>query len=600
MKAKKWLCIALILIFVGAGIAGLVQTSFLNVKVVDVVLETDTGTLTGYLMIPKTATASSPAPAIVTSHGYLNNREMQDLNYVELSRRGFVVFAMDAYSHGDSSVSVDGKGPEISRRTGGMVDAVEYLYGLDFVDKTRIGVTGHSMGGGYADATARYYTELEANGQGENKIAAALIVGNVPSGLQQFAPYNCELGIIAGRFDEFFIVTVKGSMITILDNPVAKGLVSLHTGKAVTDTLVEGQRYVNGTTGYGIRMWAPWQTHPWNHFSVIACAHAIEFFDAALGAPKPIAPGNQIWPVKELFNCIALVGFFLLLVPLAECLMETKFFAELKAKETPALLPAPKKGTYLWTNLVNTVLAGILIIPLIAVGFLFMVNPFWPQDTTGGIALWSAVCGLLALLFMRLGGFRPFKEPKECGIAVGGQKIGKSILLSCIVVCIAFATVFVTDWLFKTDFRIWTFAIRAFSANKIWVAVKYLPFFLIYYLINSLAVSRNRIDGWSETKQILMSCLWNVLGILLFVALQYIPLMINGMTFFGAIMSGSLASAGALFPLLMFPVVPILCIAAAIGVKLYRKTGNIWIAGLINAMVVTMLTVANTSFSFPF
>ena len=72
------------------------------------------------------------------------------------------------------------------------------------------------------------------------------------------------------------------------------------------------------------------------------------------------------------------------------------------------------------------------------------------------------------------------------------------------------------------------------------------------------------------------------------------------MTFFGIIMSGSLASAGALFPLLMFPVVPILCIAAAIGIKLYRRTGNAWIAGLINGMTVTMLTVANTSFSFPY
>ena len=39
----------------------------------------------------------NPAPAIVTSHGYLNNKEMQDLNYVELARRGFVVFAIKLY-----------------------------------------------------------------------------------------------------------------------------------------------------------------------------------------------------------------------------------------------------------------------------------------------------------------------------------------------------------------------------------------------------------------------------------------------------------------------------------------------------------------------
>lgn len=600
MKAKKWLIVALIMIFVGTGVAGLVQSSFGKVRIVDVVLETDTGTFTGYLLVPETATADNPAPAIVTSHGYLNNKEMQDLNYVELARRGFVVFAMDAYSHGNSSVAVAGKGSDISRATGGMVDAVEYLCTLDFVDASRIGVTGHSMGGGYADKTAKYYSQLAASGAGDNKIAAALIVGNVPSGLQEFAPYDCELGIIAGRFDEFFIVTVKGSMIEILDNPVAKGLFALQTGQPFTDTIIEGQRYVNTATGHGIRMWAPWQTHPWNHFSQIAAAHAIEFFDDALGAPIHIAPTNQIWWIKELFNCIALLGFFLLLVPLAECLMGTRFFAELKAAKEPALLAQGSRGKYIGTSLANTILAGILIIPMIAIGFLFLVNPIWPQDTTGGIGLWSVACGLVALLFLRIAGFRPIKQAKEAGIAIGWGKFGKSLLLALIVTCVAFGMVFITNWLFKTDFRIWTFAVRAFSAAKVWVAVKYLPFFLVFYVVNSIAVSRNRFQGWSEGKQIAISCLWNVLGILLFEALQYVPLAINGMTFFGAVLSGSLASAGALFPLLMFPVVPILCFAAAIAIKLYKKTGNVWIAGFINAMVVTMLTVANTSFSFPY
>ena len=54
-----------------------------------------------------------------------------------------------------------------------MTDAVEYLSTLDFVDPSRIGVTGHSMGGGYADATARYYTKQAKDGLGENKVAAA-------------------------------------------------------------------------------------------------------------------------------------------------------------------------------------------------------------------------------------------------------------------------------------------------------------------------------------------------------------------------------------------------------------------------------------------
>ena len=82
--------------------------------------------------------------------------------------------------------------------------------------------------------------------------------------------------------------------------------------------------------------------------------------------------------------------------------------------------------------------------------------------------------------------------------------------------------------------------------------------------------------------------------------MQYIPLLINGMTFFGSILSGPLAAAGALFPILVFPFIPILAIAAVIGIKLFDLTGNIYLSGFVNALVITMLTVANTAFKFPY
>ena len=163
-----------------------------------------------------------------------------------------------------------------------------------------------------------------------------------------------------------------------------------------------------------------------------------------------------------------------------------------------------------------------------------------------------------------------------------------------------FATVFVSDWLFKTDFRIWSFVIRTFSAEKVWVAFKYLPLFLVYYLVNALAVNRNGFEGWSEGKQIAISILWNILGVVLFLALQYVPLLFTGMTFFGSIFTGILASASALFPILVFPFVPILSIVAVTAIKLYRRTGNIHLAGILNALVITMITIAGTSFSHPY
>lgn len=61
-----------------------------------------------------------------------------------------------------------------------------------------------------------------------------------------------------------------------------------------------------------------------------------------------------------------------------------------------------------------------------------------------------------------------------------------------------------------------------------------------------------------------------------------------------------LIAVGALIPILIIPIVPILGIAAYLNIKLQKLTGNIWLAGFVNALLITMITVANTSFSFPY
>jgi len=84
--SKKFLVIAIALMLISMIGASLVQTSAGDVTIKDIRFETTTGyRMSGLLLIPSSATAENPAPAVVVSHGFFNNREMQDLNYVELS-----------------------------------------------------------------------------------------------------------------------------------------------------------------------------------------------------------------------------------------------------------------------------------------------------------------------------------------------------------------------------------------------------------------------------------------------------------------------------------------------------------------------------------
>jgi len=171
LNAKKWVVIALILCLVSSVGASLFQTDFGKIDYHDMTFVTDSGhELDALLLIPQNATAENPAPAIVVSHGWYNNREMQDLNYVEYARRGFVVMAISMYGHGDSEVLPDGDYWDDSNNANGLYDAVKHVSRLPFVDASRIGVTGHSNG-----ALACREAVLQDE---EGLIAAALLVSN--------------------------------------------------------------------------------------------------------------------------------------------------------------------------------------------------------------------------------------------------------------------------------------------------------------------------------------------------------------------------------------------------------------------------------------
>ena len=63
----------------------------------------DGSNLYARIFIPKSASADNKLPLIIAQHGSQHNLEMQDMNYVELARRGYVVIAGDAFRHGHSS-----------------------------------------------------------------------------------------------------------------------------------------------------------------------------------------------------------------------------------------------------------------------------------------------------------------------------------------------------------------------------------------------------------------------------------------------------------------------------------------------------------------
>ncbi len=677
-KARRplvWLVIALVIIFLGSILAQNFHTSLGTVKAQRISFETGKGTLSGILYLPKGAGASDPRPSVVVTHGYLNSAEMQDANAIELSRRGYVVLALDMYDHGHSAANADVTGTFFAFWPSAMYDAVTYLYEQPYVLKDAqgngiIGVTGHSMGG-FSSTMAVQLDEEAFATTGIRKISASLTEGSdflYTGMLGNFTPYTSVTvevavqngggrtqGKLAAQFDEFFFNadgneggTVKKKNFT----GTLAGKAFLEQAEPLPDTWYD-------TADGGRRIiYQPYEIHPWNHFSQTSTGRAIEFYTAAFAPFSASLPqldaGNQIWLWKELFELLALAGFVLLFVPLVMLLQKLPF---LKLAGTEALQPTPsvstaahktrglillafavmvpalifpglmdKKldGTFMqafkWGSLAfcalglvlvvlgflkktagkSTVYSGLLI--LLASGSIWYLTSYptfaagrsWPAPTVNQIVYWALMSGLLALLIMTLV-FLLWRKKEGGSFADYGVKakpvtVLAGLVTALVAVLIGYGLIFLIDALFLTDLRIWVFAFKTFEPSILLAALRYLPFFFVYYFLSAAAICVNtNTQKMQGIKGYLLAMALNCGGIVLYLIGHYGLLFLTGTAMFP---TQSLSS------ILLFGFVPTLIIAAIFTRALYKRTGSIWLPAFLNALLLTLMTLANTAVYF--
>jgi dienelactone hydrolase len=569
------------------------QTSFGQVEYHDMTFVTASGhELDALLLVPKTATAENKAPAIVVSHGWYNNREMQDLNYVEYARRGYVVLAISMYGHGDSEVIESNTWWNDENNANGLYDGVKYLATLPYVDKTRIGVTGHSNG-----ALACREAVLQDE---EGLIAAALLVSNDAVYYDEEGNFYNQFGsrdaaIVACQYDEFFHRVDGKAPREYIGQVTAQSF--LHFGKdpsglevRTADTFytqnVDGKEAIRA-------IYNPAITHPWAHFSSSVVAFSVDFFDRALDAPNSLAHNNQIWQIKAAFNALGIVGFFMFVIFATLVLLDLPYFAVLKAEapvEPWAALEEKARKRYWKKNIWGAVLSVLFYF----IGFIigFIGSSFIPglnQGASLAIGMWSVLCGLFTYITIR-GNNKKFPVDKEeRGVKIGMDKLIRSIVLAAVVVCASFALVFISDYLFLTDYRLWCFAtIRSFAPHHIPKILIFLPFWLFYYIATSVA--NNCYNYTQMGKKKWSSVAWQMffafIGPQVMIMVQYIKFFITGKMFLDPLTG--------IMGIWLFPIVLILPLSVLVSHIIYKKTKNPYIGGIIMGAIACILAVTNT------
>lgn len=666
-KPSRGLAFALILIVLGSMLANAFNTSFYQVDVTRISFDTEKGTLSGLLYMPKSASAEDPRPTIVTTHGYLNSAEMQDAPAIELSKRGFVVLALDMYDHGHSMTKLDTENASafFSFWPTALNDAVQYMYEQPYVKKDAAGngliaVSGHSMGG-FSTTMAMVMDEQAFAQTGIRKVHAGLTVGadflwtsylEVTGEVAGAAMGPRVSGKIAGHFDEFFFdMTAAGASRSV----TYKDYILQPEGMAFLgnpENPEPGTFYTLENGGQRV-IYTPNETHPWNHFSKETTATQIDFYQKAFegdlsSAQVYLNAENQTWFLKELFEGIAMIGFFLLFVPLATLILKkvkglqgTTYLAE--GKQAPltsvkplilgiivlisAAFPAyfyptlmgkiPEKLLWLqrgtevlialsvialavsffvgaYKTKANKVIAGIAIIFSVFGRFMatnaadfFQQSAYFNAPTVSQFAYWAVASAVFAVLFMAVLHFITASKSQTVGLQTYGlTKQPMDILKGfCLAVLLVLSGVAV---LFIID-AVFTTDFRFWTFAVKTFNMKHVISALGYMPIFFVFYLVNAIAVHKTTHGLKygkrIAILMNIGGLVTFLVLQYGMLFITGT---GIDPSQSLTS------IILIGIVPVLLIATLFTKKLTEKTGNIYTGVFLNTMLMTLLTVANT------
>ncbi len=568
------LLLALILILGGSALARWIDTSGGAVEVTEVGFQAPDGqSFSALLYRPRQATIDQKAPAVLATHGYINSRETQAGFAIELSRRGFVVLAIDQGGHGFSA-------PPAFRNSFGAVPGLDYLRSLPFLDTQRIGLEGHSMG-----AWASRVTALQRPNDYHAIVMEGASLAPVP-GLGDFSGSADEprnLALVYSLYDEFSSMMWQGALPTELNqHPKIKTL--FNTEQAVK----EGQVYGDVATGSARVFHQPATTHPGDHISPTAILLAVNWLQTALGVESDIAAESHHYLWKELGTLLALVGIAIALFPVTTFVLSLPAFANLRQTlpENAAangvgwwlsalIAIAVPTALYFWTQNL-----GQRIIPL---------NTWWPQQITNGVAFWALVnAGLTTLGLILSSKLSARKDRQPLGLGISPRQLFLSIVAVAIIALAIYGIAALTQAITLTDFRFWVVALKPLASHHVLPFFTYLPFFVIFFLSFSVMLNTSLRVADGGIKPYLVNSTIASVGILILLLVQYAWLW----------QTHVLLIAEPLLTIVAIQFVPLLFFAAVLCTFCFYLTGRHYVGGVLTGSVITWYVVAGQATQF--
>lgn len=650
LKHKKsiiMLAISLVVCFICALGASLVQSSFGSVNVkeyvmtyqqisdqikanskqygknIDVSFKTSTAAQMGFMvLIPKNASVNNRVPCIITCHGGANQKEMQDGNFVELSRRGYVVISIDGSGHGDSSV--DTVVDPLTHNSHGMEAAVEYAMSLGCVDANQIGVMGHSWGN---DAACQAVNAINLNSKNP-KIKAQLIAAGAGYYLYDTkkGTYDgVKLGIMMSKYDEYdtsYNMPTPQQLTSDLFKSFFKTVdPSYNLSKAPVGVWYTKDGQYPVTSGSKVDateariMYNPPLTHLMAFSTTTGISKTIDFFYGAFGVPQGasyISESNQSWWLMPTFSFFGILSLILLLLALARILLATPWFAPLaRRSDNPEVIPSIKN----WRESVPALLMAIVL-----VAFTFLtIMPFtsdqrlvgnWMPSTQlfpvasnqgNAIAIWAVASGFftLAVLFV-IYILKLILNRKDVSKAINpfgtarfdsGSQFFRTLFMAILVAVLAYIPILFNYHVFHIDFLVSTLGFSAFSILKVPMIIRYILLFFVFFAASAIVTANAKFKELPSWASVAIVAFMNLIGVIVALLIQYHSLFTTGL-----LKNIDYASTDTVALML----IPGMILTPIIARYTEKKTNSVWLGVFINAIWFTAALVCNTRYVMPY
>jgi dienelactone hydrolase len=589
-------------------------------KYIDISFKASSAAQIGFMvLIPDKATEQNRVPCIITCHGGANQKEMQNGNFVELARRGFVVISIDGSGHGDTDV--DTVVDPLTHNSHGMEAAVEYAMSLGCVDETNIGVMGHSWGN---DSACQSVNAVNLHSKNP-KIRAQLIAAGTGYyfEMEKGANTGMVLGILMGKYDEYdtsyFLPTNKqltSELFKIFFKEICPGysLDSAPVGEWYTKdgrySLVPGEK-VDATEAR--ILYNPPITHLMVFGTPMGISKTIEFFYGAFGVPSGssyIPSDRQQWVLMPILSVLGMISLILLILSLIDLLLATPWFAPLARRSDNTVASASIKN---WKESVPAILMAVVLIvftgatimPLTSdarlVGKWLPSTQLFPVASNQGnaIAIWAIACGVFTLatllviylikMLLNLKEVSKVVNPFGCARFDSGSQFFRTLFMAFLVTVIAYMPIVFDYYVFHIDFFVFTIGFSAFSLLKVPMIIRYILLLFVFYIANAIVTSNAKFKELPDWVSVAIVAVMNLVGIIVALCIQYYSLFTTGL-----LKNIDYASTDTV-ALMLFAGMIFTPIIARYAEK---RTNNVWLGAMINSIWFTAALVCNTRYIF--